>query len=105
MSAQPHLIHITGQSHDVIVDLVYAGDSNFTGQVIYAHPLCFLHPHAEACLRKAVAAARGLGFRLKIFDAFTRRRRRKRCGPLRPTQTTSPIRKSAQTTRAALPLT
>ena len=70
MSAQPHLIHITGQSHDVIVDLVYAGDSNFTGQVIYAHPLCFLHPHAEACLRKAVAAARGLGFRLKIFDAF-----------------------------------
>ena len=70
MSAQPHLIHITGQSHDVIVDLVYAGDSNFTGQVIYAHPLCFLHPHAEACLRKAIAAARGLGFRLKIFDAF-----------------------------------
>ena len=70
MSAQPHLIHITGQSHDVIVDLVYAGDSNFTGQVIYAHPLCFLHSKAEACLRKAIAAARGMGFRLKIFDAF-----------------------------------
>ena len=70
MSAQPHLIHITGQSHDVIIDLIYAGDSNFTGQVIYAHPLCFLHPHAEACLRKAIVAARGLGSRLKIFDAF-----------------------------------
>ena len=70
MSAQPHLIHITGQSHDVIVDLIYAGGNNFTGQVIYAHSLCFLHPHAEVCLRKAIAAANGLGFRLKIFDAF-----------------------------------
>ena len=47
------LIHITEQSHDVSIDLIYAGANNFTGQVIYDHPLCFLHPQAEACLRKA----------------------------------------------------
>ena len=70
MPKQPRLIHITEQNHDVLVDLIYAGDNNFTGQAIYDHPLCFLHPQAEAGLRKAIAAARGFGLRLKILDAF-----------------------------------
>ena len=71
MPAQPPLIHITEPSHDVAIELIYATENNFTGQIIYAHPLCFLHPTAEAGLRKAVAAARALfGLRLKILDAF-----------------------------------
>ena len=61
---------ITEQTHDVAIDLIYAGADNFTGQVIYEHPLCFLHPQAEACLRKAMLAARGFGFQLKLLDAF-----------------------------------
>ncbi|MFZ2293430.1 MAG: D-alanyl-D-alanine dipeptidase [Polaromonas sp.] len=64
------LVHISEQSHDVIIDLIYAGKDNFTGQVIYDHPLCFLHPLAEACLRKAIVAARGFGCRIKLLDAF-----------------------------------
>ena len=70
MPVQAALVQITGDSHGVVIDLVYAGDANFTGRAIYDHPLCFLHPEAEACLRKAVIAARGLGLGLKIFDAF-----------------------------------
>jgi D-alanyl-D-alanine dipeptidase len=70
MPSQPRLLHITEQNHDVVIDLIYAGASNFTGQAIYDHPLCFLHPQAEAGLRKAIAAARGFGLRLKILDAF-----------------------------------
>ena len=70
MPKPPHLVHITEQNHEVLIDLIYAGKNNFTGQVIYAHPLCFLHPQAEAGLRKATLAARGFGLRLKIFDAF-----------------------------------
>jgi len=70
MPVPPALVHITEQNHDVVVDLIYAGANNFTGQAIYAHPLCFLHPQAEACLRKAIAAAKAAGFRLKILDAF-----------------------------------
>ena len=66
----PALIHITEQSHDVEIELIYASENNFTGQVIYDHALCFLHPQAEACLRQAVTGARALGFRLKILDAF-----------------------------------
>lgn len=71
MPAQPPLIHITEHTHDVAIALIYATENNFTGQIIYAHPLCFLHPTAEAGLRKAVAAARALfGLRLKVLDAF-----------------------------------
>lgn len=71
MSLQPPLLHITEQTHDVAIEMMYATENNFTGQVIYAHPLCFLHPQAERSLRKAIETARALfGLRLKILDAF-----------------------------------
>jgi zinc D-Ala-D-Ala dipeptidase len=54
----------------VLIDLIYASANNFTGQVIYEHPLCFLHPGAEASLRKAVEGARAFGLKLKVLDAF-----------------------------------
>ncbi len=66
----PALIHITAESHQVVIDMVYAGPNNFTGKVIYEFAECFLHPEAEAALRKAAAAAKGFGFTLKIFDAY-----------------------------------
>ena len=64
------LLLITEDTHDVLIDLIYAGADNFTGQVIYEHALCFLHPQAEACLRKAIDAAKGFGLKLKVLDAF-----------------------------------
>jgi len=64
------LVQIREATHDVVIDMMYARPDNFTGQVIYGHKLCFLHPEAEACLRRAVTGARAFGFRLKIFDAF-----------------------------------
>jgi zinc D-Ala-D-Ala dipeptidase len=70
MQIQLPLIAITETTHDVLIDLIYAGADNFTGQVIYEHPLCFLHPQAEAGLRKAVAGARALNLKLKVLDAF-----------------------------------
>ncbi len=66
----PSLVHITPETHNVVIDMVYAHPGNFTGKVIYGFSECFLHPQAEAALRKAVAAAGGFGFRLKIFDAY-----------------------------------
>ena len=70
MPTHPALVHITEQSHDVLIELMYASENNFTGQVIYDHALCFLHPRAEACLRKAITAAQSFGLQLKILDAF-----------------------------------
>jgi D-alanyl-D-alanine dipeptidase len=69
MSPAP-LVQIREATHDVVIDMMYARPDNFTGQVIYGHSFCFLHPEAEACLRRAVAGARGFGYKLKIFDAF-----------------------------------
>ena len=66
----PALIQITEATHDVAIDMMYARPGNFTGMVVYQHALCFLHPQAEAALRRAALAARGFGFRLKVFDAF-----------------------------------
>lgn len=66
-----NLVHITPESHDVSIDLMYAGVNNFTGQVIYEHALCFLHTEAEAALRKAIVAARA------------RQRQNRRAPPLR----------------------
>ncbi|MES2415303.1 MAG: D-alanyl-D-alanine dipeptidase [Pseudomonadota bacterium] len=64
------LIQITEKSHGVAIDMMYAHAGNFTGKVIYRFNDCFLHPQAEACLRKAAGAAKGFGFTLKIFDAY-----------------------------------
>ena len=69
-STNSALVQITATSHGVCIDMMYAGPGNFTGRTIYTHDLCFLHPQAEAGLQKAIAAARGFGFTLKIFDAY-----------------------------------
>ena len=64
------LIQITGQSHPVILDLLYATDKNFTGNVIYKNPLCFLHEKAMPLFEKAILLAEKQGFTLKIFDTI-----------------------------------
>lgn len=64
------LVHITPQTHGVVIDMMYASPRNFTGKTVYGFAECFLHPHAGLALRKAAAAAKGFGFTLKIFDAY-----------------------------------
>ncbi|HSN80780.1 MAG TPA: D-alanyl-D-alanine dipeptidase [Rhodoferax sp.] len=64
------LIPLSPETHDVIVDLVYATSNNIAGKPIYERNLCLLHRDAELCLRKAVQLAAKAGCKLKIFDAF-----------------------------------
>jgi D-alanyl-D-alanine dipeptidase len=64
------LVEITEDTHDVLLDLRYATQDNFTGRPVYARPGCYLNPEAETLLRRTVALARPLGLRLKLFDAF-----------------------------------
>ncbi len=54
----------------VDLDLRYATPDNLTGAPIYARAVCLLHPDAAARLRTAVALARGIGCRLRVYDAF-----------------------------------
>ena len=64
------LIEIAPLRFDVDLDLRYASSDNLTGAAIYARPLCLLHAAAVPPLERAVALARGLGLRLRLFDGF-----------------------------------
>jgi len=64
------LVEIRPETHHVALDIAYATARNFTGTPVYARAACYLHADAEARLARAVASARPLGFRLKVFDAF-----------------------------------
>ena len=64
------LVEITPPDFDVDLDIAYATANNFTGKPVYARPGCYLHADAAACLQQAIALARQLGLRLKVFDAF-----------------------------------
>lgn len=65
------LILITPETFGVDIELRYATHQNFTGQPVYKpHAACYLHEQAAECLKKAVALAEPLGFRLRIYDAF-----------------------------------
>jgi D-alanyl-D-alanine dipeptidase len=64
------LVEIASPAYDVDIDIAYATSNNFTGKPVYGRPGCYLHADAAACLAAAIALARPLGLRFKIFDAF-----------------------------------
>jgi len=64
------LIEITEKTHGVLIDLAYATPRNITGAPVYKQASCYLNTEAADLLDRAVALARPLGLRLKIFDAF-----------------------------------
>jgi D-alanyl-D-alanine dipeptidase len=64
------LIEITPEGYDLDLDLRYATADNITGRPIYGRSACFLHMDAAALLGRAVALARPLGLRLRVFDGF-----------------------------------
>ncbi len=64
------LVAIGPPEFDLDVALAYATADNITGKPIYRHARCYLHPKAAEHLGQAIALARHIGCRLKIFDAF-----------------------------------
>jgi D-alanyl-D-alanine dipeptidase len=67
---QHRLIEVTPETHDVLIDLAYATDRNFTGKPIYRSAHCLLLEPAETALRNAAQIAATIGMKLKIFDAY-----------------------------------
>ena len=64
------LVEITEAQHQVLIELLYATPQNLTGAPLYHHPICYLNDEAAPLLERAVALAKPLGLRLKIFDAM-----------------------------------
>ncbi len=64
------LVEVGPPRHDAVIALAYATDGNVTGKAIYRRAQCYLHRDAAEHLARAIALARALGLRIKLFDAF-----------------------------------
>lgn len=64
------LVRIKQPEFDVEIDLRYATTNNFTGKPIYKSQDCYLHEAASKALKQTIKLAAGLGYRIKIFDAY-----------------------------------
>ena len=58
--------HIPG----LLLDIRYATNNNFTGEVIYNLPKAYARKPVADALKKAQADFRELGFGIKVFDAY-----------------------------------
>lgn len=63
------LVEITEVTHNIILDMRYATENNFTKQTIYDCSRCFLRSEALTLLEKAIVLADAQGYRFKILDA------------------------------------
>lgn len=64
------LVEIKAEEYGVEIDLAYATPDNFTGKPIYRRSACFLLPEAAEALQRAVSIAAGIGYGVRIYDAF-----------------------------------
>ena len=64
------LVEIAPPDFDVDVTLAYATEANLTGLPVYRNAQCWLRREAAEALAAAIALARPLGLRLRIFDAL-----------------------------------
>src|ERR1700744_5794500 len=64
------LVEIAPPAYDIETYIAYATSDNFTGTPVYARPGCYLHPDAAEHFARAIALAKPLGYRFKVFDAF-----------------------------------
>jgi len=70
MATYENLTEILPDTHDVALQIAYAGPDNFTGAPVYQRDACYLNTEAASCLNRAVDLARHIGFRLRVFDAY-----------------------------------
>lgn len=64
------LIPVAPPAFDVDLAIAYATPDNVTGKPLYARPGCYLHREAAAAMHRAIALAKPLGLRFRIFDGF-----------------------------------
>lgn len=69
-SASTHMIDIKKYDPTIVVDLKYATNDNFTGQVIYSSSICYVHQDTAHALAKVQKELRVLNLGLKIWDGY-----------------------------------
>jgi D-alanyl-D-alanine dipeptidase len=69
MSKYP-LVNIQTVYPGILLDIRYATSNNFTGQVLYDSPLCFVHHDLIEAIGALEEELNSKGLRLKIFDGY-----------------------------------
>lgn len=64
------IVEIAPPDFDIERSLAYATADNFTGRPVYKQAISYLHEDAAVALRRAIAAARALGLKLRLYDAL-----------------------------------
>ena len=64
------LVNLNNKNSEIIFDLRYATENNFTNTILYKTKECLIHKVAYEHLCIAEDIAKKLGYRLKIFDAY-----------------------------------
>ena len=67
---QAPLVNIHTLSDNVLLDIRYATNNNFTNQVIYTHPECYIHQDLVEPLKKVIANLAKQNLRLKFYDCY-----------------------------------
>ncbi len=55
---------------DIVLDIRYATENNFTGRVVYPEARCFLAKDAAQALAQVQEDLKGQGYKLKVFDGY-----------------------------------
>ena len=61
---------LSSLNRDIVIDLKYATNDNFTKKVIYPNSICVLRKSTTEKLVKANAQLNKLGFKIKVWDAY-----------------------------------
>lgn len=69
-ASQADLVELVEVIPNVLLDIRYATDNNFTGEVVYPVARCFLVRDAAMALRDVQSDLKPLGYRLKVFDGY-----------------------------------
>lgn len=64
------LINIKHAIPNIVVDLRYATENNFTGKVVYTAPVCAVHKNLVPALQAIQKELESIGLGLKIFDGY-----------------------------------
>lgn len=64
------LVRVQDIDPDIVVDLKYATEDNFTGKKIYPHDVCVLREETAIKLAKANRELMEMGYRIKVWDAY-----------------------------------
>jgi len=64
------LVRVQDIDPDIVVELKYATEDNFTGKRIYPHDVCVLREETALKLARANRELMEMGYRIKVWDAY-----------------------------------